>query len=173
MRLLTSLLLTSISLLMAQPRQPDVAAQKAAMKKLEFLAGKWEGDAKVLRGPGEPIAVRQSEDVQMKLDGLLMVVEGTGRDPQSGKVVFNAMATISFDDAAGIYRFRSYSEGRYLDTEIRVTEKGFEWGMEMGPAKVRYTMKLNEKGEWVELGEVVFGTAPPRKTMEMTVRRVQ
>ena len=173
MRLLTTLLLTCTSLRVAQPRQPDVAAQKAAMKKLEFLTGKWEGDARIVRGPGEPLAIRQSEDVQMKLDGLVLMVEGTGRDPQNGKAVFHAMATISFDDAAGVYRFRSFSEGRYLDTEMKVVEKGFEWDLESGPAKVRYTMRLNDKGEWNEAGEVTLGSAPPRKTMEMTLRRVQ
>ena len=173
MRLLITLLLTTLSLLVAQPRQPDLAAQKAAMSKLEFMVGKWEGDAKISRGPGEPIEVRQTEVVQMRLDGLVLLVEGTGRSPQNGKVVSSAMATISFDDTAKTYRFRSYSEGRYLDTELKVSEKGFEWGIEMGPAKVRYTMKLSEKDEWVETGEVAFGNAPPRKTMEMTVRRVQ
>ena len=173
MRLLLTFYLAGISLLVAQPRQPDIAAQKAAMKKLEFLVGKWEGDAKVWRGPGEPIAVRQTEDVRMRLDGLVMLVEGTGRDPQTGKIVFNALATIAFDEATGTYRTRAYNDGRYLDTELTVVDKGYSWGYEAGPAKIRNSMKLNAEGEWVQTGEVLFGNAPPRKTMEMTVRRTQ
>jgi hypothetical protein len=173
MRLLLTFCVVCISLLVAQPRQPDIAAQKAAMKKLEFLAGKWEGDAKVWRGPGEPIAVRQTEDVRMRLDGLVLLVEGTGRDPQSGKAVFNALATIAFDEVSGTYRTRAYHDGRYLDTELSVVDKGYSWGYEAGPAKIRNTMRLSPEGEWVQTGEVLFGNAPPRKTMEMTLRRTQ
>ena len=44
-------------------------------------------------------------------------------------------------------------------------------GIPGGPAKVQFTMKLNEKGEWSETGEVTVGGNPPRKTWEMTVRK--
>lgn len=173
MRFLLALCASSLALLVAQPRQPDTGAQKAAMKKLEFLVGEWEGDSRVWRGPGEALAIRQSERIQMKLDGLVLLVEGTGRDPKSGQVSFQAMATIAYDDAAQVYRFRSFNDGRYLETELTVSERGFAWGFDVGPAKVRYAMALNEKGEWTESGEVTVGASPPRKTVEMTLRRVK
>ena len=50
-------------------QQPDVAAQRQAMKKLEFLVGHWSGTATVVRGPGEPLKLTQTEDVQFKLEG--------------------------------------------------------------------------------------------------------
>ena len=148
---------------------PDTAAQKEAMKKLAFLVGKWEGDASVVTQKG-PVKVRQTEQVQYKLDGLVLVVEGTGRDPQKGDIVFQAFATIAYDDAAKSYRFRSYNDGRYLDTELKVVDGGFEWGYQAGPAKVQFTMKI-DSGAWVETGEVTMGANPPRKTLEMTVRK--
>src|SRR5436309_918367 len=43
----------------AQP-QPNVAAQREAMKKLEFLVGKWSGEAAGVRGPGASFKVLQS-----------------------------------------------------------------------------------------------------------------
>lgn len=140
------------------------------MKKLEFLAGKWSGDASVVRGPGEPIRIVQTEDVQFKMDGLVMLVEGTGRNSE-GQVVFRALATISYDDTASAYRFRAYNDGRYLDTELKVVPGGFAWGFAAGPVKVNNTMRLSEKGEWVETTETVFGSSPPRKSVEMTLRR--
>ncbi len=149
---------------------PDLAAQRDAMKKLAFLVGKWEGDANVVTQKG-PVKVRQTESVQYKLDGLILLIEGTGRDPEKGNVMFQAFATVTFDDAAGVYHFRAYNDGRYLDTELKVPENGFEWGYEAGPAKIRFSMKLNAKGEWVETGEVTMGGGPPRKTFEMTVRK--
>ncbi len=125
----------------------------------------------MIRGPNDTVRVRQTEDVKSKLNGLLMVVEGTGRNPDTGEVMFNALAIITYDDTGGVYHFRSYNEGRYLDTELKVPGNGFEWGYKAGPAAVRFVMRLNEKGEWVETGDVSMGTSPPRKTFEMTVRR--
>src|SRR5947207_13090632 len=75
-------------------QQPNVTAQREAMKKLEFLAGKWSGDASVSRGPGEPMKVVQTENIQFKLDGLVLLLEGTGRN-EDGKAVFQALATVS------------------------------------------------------------------------------
>lgn len=151
------------------PRGPDVAAQKAAMKKLEFLVGQWAGDAAV-RMPAER-KLRQSEVVEYRLDGLVMLVEGTGRDPGSGEVLFNALATISYDDAAKVYRIRAYNGGRYLETELKVDGNAFEWGFTAGPAKIRNVMRLGEGGEWVEYTEVTVGERPPMRTVEFRVKK--
>jgi hypothetical protein len=151
-------------------QQPNVAAQREAMKKLEFLVGKWSGDASVARGPGEPMKLIQTEDVQYKMDGLVLLIEGTGRNPD-GQVAFRALATVSYDDAASTYHFRAYNGGRYLDTELNVVPNGFAWGFTSGPVKVSNTMRLSEKGEWVETTETTIGATPPRKSVEMTLRR--
>jgi hypothetical protein len=42
-------------------------AQRAAMKRLGFLVGKWVGEARLLRGPGEPVVLVQTEEAQFKL----------------------------------------------------------------------------------------------------------
>ena len=150
-------------------QQPNLATQRAAMKKLEFLVGKWSGDATVNRG--RPIAIKQSEVISFKLDGLVMVVEGTGRN-SDGVIQFQAFATISYDDVAGQYRFRAYNEGRYLDTDLEVTEGGFAWGYAAGPLKVRNVMKLTAKGEWQETTESEYGNTPPRKSVEMLLKKI-
>jgi hypothetical protein len=140
------------------------------MKKLEFLAGKWSGEASVFRGPGDPMRLHQTEEVQFKMDGLVLLVEGTGRN-SDGQTVFRALATISYDEQAATYRFRAYSDGRYLDTEMNVLPSGFVWGYTAGPVKVSNKMRLNEKGEWAETTETSFGGSPPRKSVEMTLQR--
>src|SRR6185295_14653723 len=93
------------TLVWAQPQQPNTTAQREAMKKLDFLVGKWSGDASVWRGPGEPMKIRQSEEIEYRLEGLVMLVQGTGRNAE-GKIVFQALATISYDEQAGTYKFR-------------------------------------------------------------------
>ena len=149
-------------------QQANTAAQREAMKKLEFLAGNWSGDASVTRGPGQPLKLRQSEHVEYKLDGLVMIVEGTGRNAE-GKVVFQALATISYDDVASKYHIRAYNDGHYIDTELTVQSAGFAWGFDTGPAKILNAMHLDDKGDWVETTEATFSSGPPRRSVEMTL----
>jgi hypothetical protein len=81
-------LIFGLVLLAQQPRTPDLNAQRAAMKKLEFLVGKWAGEARMLRGTGDPLVMMQTEEVQYKLDGLVLVIEGVGK--ADGKPVLQA-----------------------------------------------------------------------------------
>ena len=84
---------------MAQlPRIPDLESQRAAMKKLNFLVGEWAGEARVLRGPGEPTELVQTEEAQSKLDGLILTIEGVGRRKSDGQPSLQAMGVISYDD---------------------------------------------------------------------------
>jgi hypothetical protein len=152
----------------AQPA-PDLAAQKEAMKKLSFLVGTWKGPA-TANLPGGPIQVTQTEEVQYKLDGSVLLVEGTGRTPD-GVVRFNALATISYDGSAKQYRIRAHTDGHYLDTVLTATAKGFEWSRPAGPGKVVFKMVLNEKGQWHETGEFSMPGQPPQKAIELLVTK--
>jgi hypothetical protein len=174
------LLLIALALVipcMAQlPRAPDVEAQRAAMRKLSFLVGKWSGEASVLRGPGGPpppaVELAQTEEAQYKLDGLVLVIEGTGRTKAGGQVVLQALGLISFDDQAGTYRMRAYNDGRWLETEVALAEggHGITWGFALGEIKTSSLLRINDKGEWTELGEITIGSQPPRPFMKLTVR---
>ena len=166
---LASLLLTTLSLSAQQPAGPDLAAQRAAMQKLAFLTGHWSGPATIARGPGEPLHVTQAEEVQFKLDGLVLLIEGTSRDA-AGKPVFHALATVSFDDSTHTYRFRAYNDGRYLDTELTVPANGFSWSYAAGPVHITNTMHLTAKGEWAETTEATMGTNPPRRVVDFLLQ---
>src|SRR5215831_21411396 len=108
---------------MAQlPRTPDIEAQRAAMKKLEFLAGKWAGEARLSRGPGEPVVLLQTEEARYKLDGLILEIEGIGRTKSDNKPVLQALGIISFDDEAGTYHMRAFNDGRFLETNVKLLE---------------------------------------------------
>src|SRR6266700_5765511 len=105
-----SLLLASVC---CAQQAPNLPAQLEAMKKLAFLVGKWSGDATTRRGPNQTVKVKQTEDVQFKLGGLVLLIEGTGRNPDTGDAMFRALATISYDEIAKAYRFRAYNDGQY------------------------------------------------------------
>jgi hypothetical protein len=142
------------------------------MKQLGFLVGQWSGQARIQRGQGEGLELAQTENAQYKLDGLVLLIEGTGR-ATDGKAVLQALATISYDDEAKIYRMRAYNDGRYMETEVKLAEsgKGLTWGFTLGQIKTSSVLNINDKGEWTEVGEIVIGAQPPRKFLELTVRR--
>jgi len=160
---------------MAQtPRTPDVEAQRAAMKKLGFLVGEWSGEASALRGPGQFVELTQTESAQFKLDGLVLVIEGVGRTKADGKLSLQALGLISFDDETGTYKMRAFNDGRWLETEVKLADgrNSISWGFALGEFKTTTELRINEDGEWTELGELVIGDRPPQKMMDLRVRRI-
>jgi hypothetical protein len=156
---------------MAQPpRIPDLESQRAAMKKLGFLAGKWSGEARIMRSTGD-IELVQTEDAQYRLDGLILMIEAAGRNKADGKLAMQAVGVVSFDDEAGKYHMRSWNDGRYLETEVKLAEsgKGMTWGFALGDIKLNSSLTIDENGNWTELHVINVGTQPPRKFMELKV----
>jgi hypothetical protein len=168
--LLAALMIPSSLLLAAQqPPSNSVDVQREAMGKLSFLAGHWSGPVNVVRGPGEPVHLTQTEDVAYKLDGLVLLIEGKSTSAD-GKVEFSALATVSYDDASHTYRFRAYHDGHYLDTELSVPANGFSWSFTAGPAHIVNTMHLTNKGEWDEVTEATVGGNPPHRSLDMLLQ---
>lgn len=154
-------------------RTPDLDKQRAAMQRLSFLAGRWSGHAHVQRGPGEPVALVQTEEAQYKLGGLVLTIEGIGRTVADNKPVLQALAILSYDDDTETYHMRAFNDGRFLESEVKLLDegKGVTWGFSFGEIRSNSVLKINEQGEWTELAEVVIGSQPPRKLMDLTVRR--
>jgi hypothetical protein len=155
------------------PRTPDLAAQRAAMQKLRFLIGKWAGEASVLRRPGELVELLQTEEASYKLDGLILLIGGVGRSKSNGQPVLQALGIISYDDENRIYRMRAFNDGRYLETDVKLSPDGREltWGFALGDIRTNSTLRINDKGEWTELAHITLGSQPARKLLELTVRR--
>jgi hypothetical protein len=157
---------------MAQlPRVPDIESQRSAMKKLDFLVGKWSGEARVFRVPAQAVELIQTEEAYYKLDGLILIIEGVGRNRSDGNVALQALGVVSYDDEAGAYRMRAYNDGRYMETELKLSESGksISWGFALGEVKTSSVLRINEKGQWTELTELSIGSQPARKFMELIV----
>lgn len=162
----------SLSLAAQQPGSNNVDAQREAMRQLSFLAGHWSGPVTIVPGPGEPLHLTQTEDVEYKLDGLVLLIEGKSTSAD-GKVLFTALATIAYDDASHTYRFRAYHDGHYVDTELSVPAEGFSWGFTAGRAHIVNTMHLSSKGEWDEVTEVTVGRNPPHRSVDMLLQHLR
>jgi hypothetical protein len=159
-------------------QQPAPAAQRDAMKKLDFLVGEWKGEGWMEFAPGQRRTFQGTEVVRPKLDGLLLVIEGLHRGRVGEKeeaVVHTAFGVVSYDDRAKRYRFQAFTgRGNYEDAEPKVSDGQLAWGMKVpGFGEVRYTMKLDDKGRWFEVGEVSQDGKEWRKFFEMTLEQVK
>jgi hypothetical protein len=161
------------------PAQDPAAAQRAAMKKLDFLIGEWKGEGWMEFAPGQRRTFRGTEVVQRKLGGLLLTIEGLHRGKAGGKaeevVVHNAFAVVSYDGKAKRYRFQAHTaRGGYEDAEAKVSDGQLVWGMKVPQfGEVRYTIKRDAKGRWFEVGEVSQDGKKRRKFFEMTLEPVK
>ncbi len=161
---------------MAQvPRVPDLEAQREAMKKLGFVVGKWAGEARLLRGAGEWAELLQTEEAQYKLDGLIMVIEGVGRTKSDGRPVLQAFGIISYEDESGTYHFRAFNDGRFLKTTTKLLEEGsgMSWSFDLGEIRTNAVLRVNERGEWTEVGEISIGSQAAKKFWELSVQRLR
>lgn len=172
-RIAITALLSAVSLTAVAQMPPDpTPAQREAMHKLSFLAGNWSGPVTITRGPGEPLQLTQTEKVEYKLDGLILLIEGKST-ATDGSTPFQALATVAYDDQTHTYRIRAYNAGHYVDSELKVLADGFSWGFDAGPAHVNSAMHLTAKGEWQETSDVIFGGGPPHRTVDMLLTHQQ
>lgn len=152
---------------------PNVQTQRTAMSKLQFLVGTWSGHATIWRGSDSRVELIQTEQATYKLDGLILAVEGVGKNEATDKITLQAFGLISYDDESGAYRIRAFNDGRWLESEVLLdpSGKGLHWGFTLGQIKTNSTLRIDEDGNWTELHEVTVGSEPRRKFMEVTVKR--
>jgi hypothetical protein len=156
---------------------PDFSAQcKEQLKKLEGLSGRWKGNGTVTRGPGQAETFAQTEDVQFRLDGTVLQIEGVGRRQSSDEIVFNALAVINFDIMKNEFAMKSYlRDGRSTDAWFKVVEDNkFAWGYALpgNSGQIRYHITLNAAATtWQEIGEYSSDGTTWHKIFEMNLTK--
>jgi hypothetical protein len=169
--------LAGVERVSAQGQRPS-PANLEAMKKLSFLVGEWKGEGWNEMIPGQRRTSPINETVQSKLGGMVLLVEGLGKVKHPGKdeevVVHNALGVLSYDENAKLYRMRSFlANGQTVDAEAMFTDGGFQWAFKVQNLGIRYTVRLTEKGEWHEIGEMSQDGKSWRRFHEMTLQRVR
>ncbi|MEP0712553.1 MAG: hypothetical protein ABJC55_11560, partial [Algoriphagus sp.] len=127
----------------------DTIAQEKALK-LNFLVGEWKGSGWII---GQDMIKRtfdQTETVQFKLDSTALLIEGKGQSNE--KIVQEALAIITYKGESNQYDFQSFlpsgQKGLY---KSELTEGALYWY----PTNfIRYTIRVNEQGQWYEIGEI-------------------
>ncbi len=141
--------------------QEDSKIMKEAMQKISFLDGKWAGSGWQIGQDRQKYTFNQTEDIFFAVDGEALIVKGLGKSKVEGedRVIHNALAVITYNAKDKDYDFRSYAAGKgagnYKGQVIK--ENHFEWYMENPQSKIRFTITLNDKGQWYEIGEAKVG----------------
>ena len=163
----------AISLIAQAPTQPP-PEHIAAMKKLDFMIGEWHGESWTDMGAGRKYSVG-TEVIQSKLNGTIVTMDGLFKSKEKpDEVVHNAFGVMSFNPRSDLYRFHAYiANGQMVDAKVSMRDNGFDWSFEAAPGiQIRYQMRLDEKGEWVEKGAMTReGTT--RQFFEMHLRKVK
>lgn len=148
----------------------NTARARSALAPVAKMIGRWEGDARIWMGPGEPIAVRQHEDIVWGAAETVIMIRGTGRDPKSNAIVFEAAGTLWYDLETGRAQFRSHRDGRSVAADVEIKPDTMVWGFAVPGGRVRYTIALTDES-WHETGEFLRDGAPPVRTIEMRLKR--
>jgi hypothetical protein len=141
----------------AQSPQPPAPAVRAAMEKLDWLAGEWRGEGWRMSAAGrENFFV--AETVEWDVDGLVLVLHGRGWSVgENGEIIegHKALGILSYDAYARTYRFDAFvKEGYQSRTQPVVGENEYRWSHPAGPgAEMRYHARLTGEGDWFETGE--------------------
>jgi len=175
---IVALVLLFASSSFAQTQAPTSEGREA-MKKLNFLVGRWKGEGWVQFGPGQRQMVNAIESVQPRLGGEVLLIEGLGKTKTEGNqpevTGHDAIAFLYYDAKAKIFKFQAHRAGGLaVDCEAKVTDRSFEWGFQDEHAgTLRFTMKLTDKGEWFEVGEMSRDGKTWHKFFEMTLQRLK
>jgi len=131
----------------------DAAAERSEkMSHVKFLVGQWKGTGWMLMD-GKKEYFDQTENINAKLDGGVIIVEGLGKVPQTDKVIHNALAILTYDVIKKQYRWTSTTTAGYIsDVAPDVSHEKFVWMLNSRGGKIRYTITL-DKGDWLEIGE--------------------
>ena len=153
---------------------PDFSATCIAeMKKLDYMVGDWKGEAIVQTRNG-PITINQTEHIEWRLGGVVLAIEGTGR--QNDEIKFNAFAIANYDPYSKQFKFRSYTkEGNSTDAYFKVLpDNNFEWGFDTpNGGKVKFVITLDpQKKTWNEVGQYAPDGSTWMKTIEMNLTKI-
>lgn len=174
---LASIVATFAAALVVQAQDPGaaqrVARLRAIMDPVAPLAGRWEGEARVVTGPGSALVVRQHEDVALGGSGTVLFVRGAGRstDPAArDSVVFEAAGVLWADAQTGKLRMRAYRDGNEIEADLVVRPDTVEWGFLVPGGRIRYVIAFGND-TWHEVGHFLREGAPPYQVIEMRLQR--
>ena len=155
----------------AQEAQLPLVQEK--LQALQWLEGDWKGSGWMMNRQGERLPFEQREFIRYWLNNTILHIEGLGTHAED--TVHHALAIVSYEPQGQQYRFTSYTAtgGSQHDAQVEVKPNTLIWKMLTPRGSIRYTIVLNEKGQWYEIGEFSADQENSwSKFFEMTLDRV-
>ena len=142
-----------------------------------FLLGKWQGAGWIEFQPGRRSEFRQIETISAKLGGGGIVMEGVGtrKGPDGNDIVTHeALGILTWDARERKPLFRAYrSGGQFVDADVAMQADRLTWQFRIpGVGDTRYTIVLNDRRQWFEIGEISKDGGEWRKFFETTLDRL-
>lgn len=140
---------------------PDLSARcKEQMAKLAYFVGDWKGEA-IHKSAKGPVTVMQQEHIESRLQGMVLAIEGTGRQKNEStgadEITFQAFALVNYDARDQEFKWKSFVKEGYSTTAYFkvIGDNKFEWGFDIPTGgKTRYIIVLDPaKKTWHETGE--------------------
>jgi hypothetical protein len=153
-----------------ETRAPDQEIQFRAMKKFEFLVGKWSGSGLWFTRQGV-LNLIATDDVHYEQNGLTLMLRAQERQADGTPVGFSVLR-ICYDDKSNIYRVRTDPRHKEKGTlKIDDDWRGMTIQFKMPERTTLEMLRVNEKGEWAEVHWVTEGSDPPWMFLQTVVRR--
>jgi hypothetical protein len=149
MKIILTIVLTAFLVIQSfsQSFETD-SISKSKISDLGFMVGNWKGTGWMM-GQGGKSEFKQTEKIQFKLDSTLILIEGMGK--ANGIIVHNALAILTYNKKDKNYSFRSYLQnGQNGEFKAELIDNKLFW---YPNENVRYTIWLNDNGQWYEKGE--------------------
>lgn len=169
-----------LSLLIAYPGIAQTVTNESAKAMLKFgwIIGRWQGDAWYMTGQNTRQSLKQTEMVQGKHKGTIIVMEGNAvdieTDPNNPRVVYETLGILNYDTATNKYYIHAFIDGRSIKSEaVPNKNHGFDWGFDIPSGRIKYSMGLNQDKNWKETGHISFdGGKTWVQNFEMVLTRV-
>lgn len=125
-----------------------------ALTPLSAFLGKWSGRGWTVTRDGR-VDFEQTEDVQSRLGGKLLTIEGRANRPgDRDDVRFRAFAVVRVDLGSGRFLWQAYSADNSIEVELQQTKSGFRWELDAdGDVRMRFDIALDDS-TWVETGQM-------------------
>lgn len=162
-------ILLSSSLVHAEQR-PSIATESL----FQNMVGNWEGEGWTMLGPNQRVEFTQTESVTTKTNGHVVVVEGTGKNKETGEEAFQAYGIFNYDLANNKYQFTAYQMNGYsISVEPKIDDEHFVWEFDSGRGLIRYTANIT-KTNWSQIGEFsANGGKTWFKNFEMKLEKIK
>ena len=152
------------------------------LKQVQVMEGTWIGEGWIMGGAGKRMRFQQTEIINSKVNGNVLMIEGLGYAIEDSvvtdRVIHDVVGMISINPTSGNATMLSILEkqGRSEVELYRLGGKNvFRWSIKSpyNGATVRFTDDLTNPNEWHEIGEVATGQGQWYQFFEMTLTKQQ